>query len=74
MEPDVWRKDVRRAKERIGTRPDPDRERDGHAAAGGDVEALIADYALCAGGRPRRAPTRSRSTSRGPIRSPSSRR
>ena len=48
MEPDVWRKDVRRAKERIGRgqtlivsvmgTPEPD----------GDAEALIADYARCA--------------------------
>lgn len=48
MEPDVWRKDVRRAKERIGRgqvlivsvigTPRPD----------GDAEALIADYAQCA--------------------------
>ena len=48
MEPDVWRKDVRRAKEKIregqmlivsvlGTTP-----------PGGDAEALIADYAQCA--------------------------
>lgn len=48
VEPDVWRKDVRRAKERIGRgqmlivsvigTPEPD----------GDAEALIADYARCA--------------------------
>jgi dihydroorotate dehydrogenase len=48
MEPDVWRKDMRRAKERLGPRqiliasvvgtPDP----------GGDPENLIADYARCA--------------------------
>ncbi len=48
MEPDVWRKDVRRAKERIGRgqllivsvmgTPEPD----------GDAEALVADYARCA--------------------------
>lgn len=48
MEPDVWRKDVRRAKEKlrdgqmlivsvVGTTP-----------PGGDAEALIADYAQCA--------------------------
>ena len=48
MEPDVWRKDVRRAKDKIregqmlivsvlGTTP-----------PGGDAEALIADYAQCA--------------------------
>jgi dihydroorotate dehydrogenase (NAD+) catalytic subunit len=50
MEPDVWRKDVRRAKERIGRgqilvvsvagTPEP---------ATQDLEALIADYARCAG-------------------------
>ncbi len=49
MEPDVWRKDVRRARERIGPRQmlivsvmgthEPDQ----------DADALIADYARCAG-------------------------
>lgn len=49
MEPEVWRKDVRRARERIGPgqilivsvigTPQPD----------GDAEALIEDYARCAG-------------------------
>jgi dihydroorotate dehydrogenase len=49
MEPDVWRRDVRRARERIGAgqmlvvsvlgTPDPD----------GDAESLIEDYAQCAG-------------------------
>ena len=48
MEPDVWRRDVRRAKERIGRgqvlivsvlgTPRPD----------GDADALVADYASCA--------------------------
>ena len=48
MEPDVWRKDMRRAKERLGPgqiliasvmgTPDP----------GGNPESLIADYARCA--------------------------
>ncbi|MBI4638981.1 MAG: hypothetical protein HY727_21800 [Candidatus Rokubacteria bacterium] len=48
MEPDVWRKDVRRARDRIGRgqllivsvlgTPEPD----------GDAEALVADYARCA--------------------------
>jgi dihydroorotate dehydrogenase len=48
MEPDVWRKDVRRAKERIGRGQILVVSVLGTAPAGGDREALVADYAACA--------------------------
>ncbi|MGH7343792.1 MAG: hypothetical protein ACREK4_02655 [Candidatus Rokuibacteriota bacterium] len=49
MEPDVWRKDLRRARERIGRGQVLIVSVIGTPLAGGDAEALIADYALCAG-------------------------
>jgi len=49
MEPDVWRKDVRRAKERIGRGQFLIVSVIGTPRPGGDAEALIADYARCAG-------------------------
>ena len=48
MEPDVWRKDVRRAKERIGRGQMLIVSVIGTPHPGGDAEALIADYAQCA--------------------------
>ena len=48
MEPDVWRKDVRRAKERIGRGQVLIVSVLGSVPAGGDLEALVADYAACA--------------------------
>lgn len=48
MEPDVWRKDVRRAKERIGPGQMLIVSVVGTPAAEGDAEALVADYARCA--------------------------
>jgi len=48
MEPDVWRKDVRRAKERIGQGQILIVSVMGTALPGGDPESLIADYARCA--------------------------
>lgn len=48
MEPDVWRKDVRRAKERIGRGQILIVSVLGTMPAGGDREALVADYAACA--------------------------
>ncbi|MGH7304260.1 MAG: hypothetical protein ACRELZ_13275 [Candidatus Rokuibacteriota bacterium] len=48
MEPDVWRKDLRRARERIGRGQVLIVSVIGTPLAGGDAEALIADYALCA--------------------------
>jgi dihydroorotate dehydrogenase len=49
MEPDVWRKDIRRAKEKIGRGQVLVVSVMGTAEAGLDFEALIADYARCAG-------------------------
>lgn len=48
MEPDVWRKDVRRAKERIGRGQVLIVSVLGSVPPGGDREALLADYAQCA--------------------------
>jgi dihydroorotate dehydrogenase len=48
MEPDVWRKDVRRAKERIGRGQILVVSVLGSVPPGGDREALVADYAACA--------------------------
>jgi dihydroorotate dehydrogenase len=48
MEPEVWRKDVRRAKDRIGSGQVLVVSVVGTPAAGGDPEALIQDYATCA--------------------------
>jgi dihydroorotate dehydrogenase (NAD+) catalytic subunit len=48
MEPDVWRKDIRRAKERIGRGQVLVVSVMGTAEAGADLEALIADYERCA--------------------------
>ncbi len=47
-EPDVWRKDVRRAKERIGPGQMLIVSVTGTPEPGSDAEALIADYARCA--------------------------
>jgi dihydroorotate dehydrogenase (NAD+) catalytic subunit len=48
MEPDIWRKDVTRAKERIGRGQILIVSVLGTLPAGGDREALVADYARCA--------------------------
>ena len=48
MEPDVWRKDVRRAKEALGRGQVLMVSVMGTLPVGGDPEALIADYARCA--------------------------
>jgi dihydroorotate dehydrogenase len=48
MEPDVWRKDVRRARERIGKGQILTVSVLGTTPPGGDREALVADYARCA--------------------------
>ena len=48
MEPDVWRKDVRRAKEALGPGQILIVSVAGTLPPGGDHEALIADYARCA--------------------------
>jgi dihydroorotate dehydrogenase len=48
MEPDVWRKDLRRARERLGTGQFLIVSVIGTPRPGGDAEALIADYAQCA--------------------------
>jgi dihydroorotate dehydrogenase len=48
MEPDVWRKDVRRARERIGKGQILSVSVLGTTPPGGDREALVADYARCA--------------------------
>jgi dihydroorotate dehydrogenase (NAD+) catalytic subunit len=48
MPPDVWRKDVTRARERIGKGQMLIVSVLGTLPPGGDREALIADYALCA--------------------------
>jgi dihydroorotate dehydrogenase len=48
MEPDVWRKDIRRARERIGKGQVLIVSVLGTVPPGGDQEALAADYALCA--------------------------
>jgi dihydroorotate dehydrogenase len=48
MEPDVWRRDVRRARERIGRGQVLVVSVAGTAPPGGDAEALVADYARCA--------------------------
>jgi dihydroorotate dehydrogenase len=49
MEPNVWRKDVRRAKERIGAGQVLIVSVVGTPTPGADAEALIDDYARCAG-------------------------
>jgi dihydroorotate dehydrogenase len=49
MEPDVWRKDLRRARERIGSGQILIASVIGTHRPGADAEALIADYALCSG-------------------------
>ena len=48
MEPDVWRKDVRRAADRIGDGQMLIVSVVGTPPPGGDAEALVADYAQCA--------------------------
>ena len=48
MEPDVWRKDVRRAKDTLSTGQMLIVSVAGTLPPGGDPEALIADYARCA--------------------------
>ena len=48
MEPDVWRKDVRRARERLGPGQVLVVSVLGTTPPGGDREALVADYAQCA--------------------------
>jgi dihydroorotate dehydrogenase (NAD+) catalytic subunit len=48
MEPDVWRKDVRRAKERIGAGQALVVSVVGTPEPGMDAEGLVADYARCA--------------------------
>jgi dihydroorotate dehydrogenase len=48
MEPDVWRKDVRRAKERLGPGQILIVSVLGTPVPGGDAEALIVDFARCA--------------------------
>ena len=48
MEPEVWRKDVRRARERIGPGQLLVVSVVGTHAPGGDRDALIEDYARCA--------------------------
>ena len=48
MEPDVWRKDVRRAKEKLGRRQVLIVSVVGTPDIAADPEALVADYALCA--------------------------
>ena len=49
MEPDVWRKDVRRAKDALGAGQMLIVSVMGTLPVGGDPEALIGDYARCAG-------------------------
>lgn len=49
MEPDIWRKDIRRAKERIGDGQILIVSVIGTPTPGGDAESLIVDYAQCAG-------------------------
>jgi dihydroorotate dehydrogenase len=49
MEPDVWRKDVRRAKDALAAGQILIVSVAGTLPPGGDPEALIADYARCAG-------------------------
>jgi dihydroorotate dehydrogenase len=48
MDPDVWRKDIRRAKEKIGRRQVLIVSVVGTPDIAADAEALVADYALCA--------------------------
>jgi dihydroorotate dehydrogenase (NAD+) catalytic subunit len=48
MEPDVWRKDLRRARERIADGQVLIASVIGTPRAGGDAEALITDYGQCA--------------------------
>ena len=48
MEPDVWRKDLRRARERIGDGQVLIASVIGTHSPGGDTEALITDYGQCA--------------------------
>ena len=47
-DPDVWRKDIRRAKEKIGAGQILIVSVAGTQAPGGDLEQLITDYARCA--------------------------
>jgi len=48
MDPEVWRKDVRRARERVGKGQVLIVSVLGTLPPGGDREALVADYAICA--------------------------
>ncbi|MBI3637703.1 MAG: hypothetical protein HY216_16040 [Candidatus Rokubacteria bacterium] len=48
MDPDVWRKDVRRAKDKLGAGQILIVSVVGTADPGGEAESLIADYAQCA--------------------------
>lgn len=48
MEPEVWRKDIRRAKDRLGPGQMLVASVVGTPVAGGDAEALALDYARCA--------------------------
>jgi dihydroorotate dehydrogenase (NAD+) catalytic subunit len=48
MEPDVWRKDIRRAKEKMGRGQVLMVSVIGTPDIGADAEALVADYSLCA--------------------------
>lgn len=48
MEPDVWRKDLRRARERLGRGQVLIASVVGTPAEGGDAEAFAADYGQCA--------------------------
>jgi hypothetical protein len=48
MEPDVWRKDVRRAKDALTSGQLLIVSVAGTLTPGGDAEALITDYARCA--------------------------
>ena len=47
MEPEVWRKDIRRAKDRLGPGQMLVASVVGTPVAGGDAEALALDYARC---------------------------
>jgi dihydroorotate dehydrogenase len=49
MEPDIWRRDVRRAKERLGPGQILVVSVVGTPGTEGDYEALVSDYAQCAG-------------------------
>ena len=48
MDPEIWRKDMRRAKERLGPGQILIASVVGTSDPGGDVESLIADYTRCA--------------------------